>query len=121
MSENKKTVEVGNEFYEGFIRFLNEHKDLDFRLADDEDETVEAFKSIVCGSFEYIATTLGEVKDKTQAVELVIPQLATFRISYREGANGNWGVGATFGPEFKAKAKVQDDDADSLDEEDDEE
>ena len=120
MSENKKTVEVGNEFYEGFIRFLNEHKDLDFRLADDEDETVEAFKSIVCGSFEYIAATLGDLKDKTQPVELVIPQLATFRISYREGANGNWGVGVTFGPEFKAKAKVQDEDVDSEDEDDEE-
>ena len=117
--DNKKTVEVGNDFLEGFIRFLNEHKDLDFRLADDEEETVEAFKSIVFGSFEYIATTLGEIKDKTQPVELVFPQLATFGISYREGANGNWGIGATFGPEFKAKAKVQDEDSD--DEEDDEE
>lgn len=112
---NKKMDE---KFYEGLIKHLTEVQHIGFELDQFDSDDVTTVGEIVEGVFQHIANTLGENKSEAEPFELELPGLATFKVAFREGSEGNWGDGFTSGSDFRKRIKGDADAEQIMDDED---
>ena len=110
---------VDSKFYEELLLHLETEQKVALGGGDDgyTPEDIQTMEEICEGVFQYIAETLNENKSETEAFELEIPAAGTFKVSYREGSEGNWGVGFTAGAAFKKRIKGDAEAEDILDDE----
>lgn len=96
---------IDEKFMEGFIQHLRDVQHIGFDLDEFDADDVTTVGEIVDGVFQYIGSVLGDNKSETEPFELELPGYGTFKVSYREGAEGNWGIGFTAGSELKKRIK----------------
>jgi hypothetical protein len=110
-------IKMDDKFFGEVIENLKEEQHIDLELDADDGDDVAVITDIAIGLFQTMAKTMAKNKSESEDTTLELPGYIEGKVSFREGAEGNWGVGLTAGEEFKKIVKGDGEAEDIMDDE----
>lgn len=114
-------IKMDDKFFGEVIENLKEEQHIDLELDADDGDDVAVITDIAVGLLQTMAKTLAKNKSESEEVTLELPGYIEAKVSFREGAEGNWGVGLTACEEFKKIVKGDGEAEDIMEDEDEDE